>query len=146
MQLSFSQQMKMSQQMKLAPRMIQSMEILQLPVMALQDRIAQELSENVCLEDTEGDPYAPMVETVVEDAREDATEKGITEKELVVDDAHNNEADFERLLEISQDWPDDNYSSGTRPSPNRVNDDSERQHDLISNVATRPQSLQEYLL
>jgi len=36
MQLSFSQQMKMSQQMKLAPRMIQSMEILQLPIMALQ--------------------------------------------------------------------------------------------------------------
>lgn len=146
MQLNFSQQMKMSQQMKLAPRMIQSMEILQLPVMALQDRIDQELAENVCLEDTEGDPYAPTVETVVEEAREDATEKGITEKELVVDDAHNNEADFERLLEISQDWPDDNYSSGTRPSANRVNDDSERQHDLISNVATRPQSLQEYLL
>ncbi len=36
MQLNFSQSMKMSQQMKLAPRMIQSMEILQLPVMALE--------------------------------------------------------------------------------------------------------------
>ncbi len=145
MQLNLSQQMKMSQQMKLAPRMIQSMEILQLPVMALQDRIDQELAENVCLEDTEGDPFAPAAETVVEEAREDATEKGIAEKELVVDDAHNNEADFERLLEISQDWPDDNYN-GTRPSANRVSEDGERQHDLISNVATRPQSLQEYLL
>ena len=31
--------MKMSQQMKLAPRMIQSMEILQLPLMALKERI-----------------------------------------------------------------------------------------------------------
>ena len=50
MQLSFSQQMKMSQQMKLAPRMIQSMEILQLPLMALQERIAQEMSENPMLE------------------------------------------------------------------------------------------------
>jgi len=42
--------MKMSQQMKLAPRMIQSMEILQLPVMALNDRIEEELQENVVLE------------------------------------------------------------------------------------------------
>ena len=50
MQLNFSQQMKMSQQMKLAPRMIQSMEILQLPLMALQERIEQELAENAVLE------------------------------------------------------------------------------------------------
>ena len=49
MQLNFSQQMRMSQQMKLAPRMIQSMEILQLPYLELQERIEQELEENVCL-------------------------------------------------------------------------------------------------
>ncbi len=36
--------------MKLAPRMIQSMEILQLPLAALQERIDQELAENVVLE------------------------------------------------------------------------------------------------
>ena len=146
MQLNLSQSMKMSQQMKLAPRMIQSMEILQLPIMELQDRIDQELAENVCLENAEGDPDAPAMEAENEEAREEATEKGITERELVVDDAHNNEADFERLLEISQDWPDDNFSSGTRPSANRVNDDSDRQHDLIANITTKPQSLQEYLL
>ena len=38
MHLNISQQMKMSQQMKLAPRMIQSMEILQLNMMALNER------------------------------------------------------------------------------------------------------------
>lgn len=146
MQLNLSQQMKMSQVMKLAPRMIQSMEILQLPIMALQDRIDQELSENVCLENAEGDPDAPVVEAEIEEARIDATEKGITERELVVDNAHNNEADFERLLEMSQDWPDDNFSGGTKPSSNRTDEDGDRQHDLMSNVATRPQSLQEYLL
>ena len=37
-------------QMILAPRMIQSMEILQLPIMALQERIEQELQENPVLE------------------------------------------------------------------------------------------------
>ena len=43
MQLNFSHQMKMSQQMKLAPRMIQSMEILQLPTMELDERIGGEV-------------------------------------------------------------------------------------------------------
>ena len=43
MRFDTSQHMRMSQQMKLAPRMIQSMEILQLPLMALQERIEQEM-------------------------------------------------------------------------------------------------------
>ena len=50
MQLNFSQQMKMSQQMKLAPRMIQSMEILQMSLAELEERIEQELSSNPTLE------------------------------------------------------------------------------------------------
>ena len=37
MRLDTSQQMRLQQKMILAPRMIQSMEILQLPVMELQD-------------------------------------------------------------------------------------------------------------
>src|SRR5262249_18958322 len=41
---------EMRQQMVLAPRMIQSMEILQLPIMALEKRIQQELQENPVLE------------------------------------------------------------------------------------------------
>src|SRR5436190_11505719 len=99
MQLNLSQQMKMGQVMKLAPRMIQSMEILQLPIMALQDRIDQELLENVCLEDADGDPFAPAPETSADENHVEVKEQAITEQELVVDDAHNNEADFERLLE-----------------------------------------------
>ena len=34
--MSMTQQMRLSQQLKLAPRMIQSMEVLQLPLLALQ--------------------------------------------------------------------------------------------------------------
>src|SRR6266478_6376373 len=44
---------RMDQRMILAPRMIQSMEILQLPIMALQERIEQELQENPVLEQKE---------------------------------------------------------------------------------------------
>ena len=44
---------------KLAPRMIQSMEILQLPMMALEERIEQEMTENPTLEMRDNDPELP---------------------------------------------------------------------------------------
>src|SRR5947209_18403924 len=50
MQLNMNVSQRMEQTMRLAPRMIQSMEILQLPIMALQERIQQELQENPVLE------------------------------------------------------------------------------------------------
>ncbi len=50
MRLDTSQHMRLDQRMKLAPRMIQSMEILQLSTMALEERIDQELSSNPVLE------------------------------------------------------------------------------------------------
>ena len=45
--------------MKLAPRMIQSMEILQMPLAELEERIEQELESNPTLEQSEGNPDAP---------------------------------------------------------------------------------------
>ncbi|MHC4084214.1 MAG: hypothetical protein ACYSU5_03265 [Planctomycetota bacterium] len=39
MKLEMRGQMRLEQRMKLAPHMIQSMEILQLPILALQERI-----------------------------------------------------------------------------------------------------------
>src|SRR5438045_346166 len=53
MRLDTSMHQRMSQHQILAPRMIQSMEILQLPIMDLQARIRQELDENPALELTE---------------------------------------------------------------------------------------------
>ena len=50
MRLDTTLSQRMDQRMILAPRMIQSMEILQLPIMALQERIQQELQENPVLE------------------------------------------------------------------------------------------------
>lgn len=138
--------MRMSQQMKLAPRMIQSMEILQLPVLALEEKIEQELEENPCLVLVAGDPTAPSAAEQVAEAHAEASEKSIAEKEMVVDTEHSNEADFERLVEMASEWPEDNYTSGNKPSSNRVDEEGDRQHDVISNVAQRPQSLQEYLL
>src|SRR5258708_29411324 len=153
MQLGFSQQMKMSQQMKLAPRMIQSMEILQLPLMALKERIDQELSENPLLEE-------PVIESDVpesseagdpagegEQPRAAAAEKPLDQKELVVDSEHDNQDDFERLLHMPDDWQQqDDYTYSPRVSSNRISEDGERVHDAMSNLVARPQSLQDHLL
>src|SRR5947209_13001301 len=61
MRLDTSQHQRMDMRLRMAPRMIQSMEILQLPLMALQERIDQELIENPILVDlressTPGEP------------------------------------------------------------------------------------------
>ncbi|MEZ6033477.1 MAG: RNA polymerase factor sigma-54 [Planctomycetaceae bacterium] len=155
MHLNISQQMKMSQQMKLAPRMIQSMEILQLNMMALNERIEQELVENVTLERVEKDKDAPVPEPdsidyslPSDDPRElRELKKDVENRELVAGKEENNESDFERLLEISSDWSEDNVGfGGSRPSSNQISDDMDRQNDMMSNMVARPQSLHEYLL
>ncbi|MEQ9070980.1 MAG: RNA polymerase sigma-54 factor, partial [Gimesia chilikensis] len=102
--------MKLGQQMKLAPRMIQSMEILQLPLQALEERIDQELAENVCLErvsDTEGTTDTET-ELMRSQADDDANSYKLDEKEMVAGNETNNESDFERLLEMAEQWPEDN--------------------------------------
>lgn len=146
MQLSISQQMKMSQQMKLAPRMIQSMEILQLPIMALKERIDQELSENPMLEEPVVDIEPAEAAAVIEQAHLESKEKPLEQKELVVDSDHNNQADFERLMTMSEDWPEDDYSYSPRISSNRMDEDGDRKHDAVANLASKPQSIQQYLL
>ena len=122
--------------------MIQSMEILQLPLQALQERIEQELGEHPLLELQERDPTLPEESTA---DREAPNERSIDDKPLVVDEAHNNADDFERLLQLDRDVPD-YFDETTRRSANRMDEDSERAHDTIANVAERPESLQDYLM
>ena len=55
MQLTQSTGFRMEQRQLLTPRMIQSMEILQLPLLALEERIEQELQNNPVLELRDGD-------------------------------------------------------------------------------------------
>ena len=148
MQLNFSQQMKMSQQMKLAPRMIQSMEILQLHVLALNERIEQELSENVVLElgEKRNEVSDTEIEVESQKARDDADAERVERQELVVDSEHDNGADFERLVEMSSEWSEDRFESGSRSSGNRMSEEGDRQHDVMANAVSRPQSLHDYLI
>ncbi|MDY0170630.1 MAG: RNA polymerase factor sigma-54 [Thermoguttaceae bacterium] len=142
MRLSFGQEMRLQQKQVLAPRMIQSMEILQLPILALQERIEQELQENPVLELREADPDLPAEPEAEERDAPDAPTDD--ERELVIGEKDGNEDDFERLMKMDEEWPD-HFEERSRPSRNQMEDDSERQHDAMANMTARPQSLQDYL-
>ena len=142
MRLSFGQEMRQVQKQILAPRMIQSMEILQLPIQALEERIEQELQENPVLEMAEVDPDLPEEEIV----REEADAKTTEEKELVVDEAKNNADDFERLETLGEEWTDAAYDERPRLSSNRLQEDEERRHDASANMEAKPQTLSDYLV
>jgi RNA polymerase sigma-54 factor len=142
MRLSFGLEARQIQTQKLAPRMIQSMEILQLPIQALQERIEQEMAENPMLEVAERDENLPDEEP--EGDEPSKSSKTEDERELVVREDSSNAEDFERLENMGNDMPDtfDDF----RRSSNRVQEDSDRQHDLMANALERPESLNDYLL
>src|SRR5581483_9897114 len=147
MRLDTTMTQRMDQRMLLAPRMIQSMEILQLPIMALQERIQQELQENPVLElkedegNTDGTAEGDTETAVAEPEVEEATNP---ETELVIEENGNNELDFERFEAMSRDM-DERYNEEHRPSRNSVDEEGDKKHDAMQNMPSRPQSLQDYL-
>jgi RNA polymerase sigma-54 factor len=124
MRLDTSQQMRTDMKLRMAPRMIQSMEILQLPLMALQERIDQELIENPMLVDLresttpEPEPEAETPATPAEDPT--PTEAGDMD-----------------------DW--DSYGEGHRLSRAALSEEADRKHDAMQNMASRPESLHDDL-
>jgi len=135
--LEMREQMRMEQQMKLAPRMIQSMEILQLPILALQERIERELNSN------------PVLEVEEEASAEEAG----TAEQQVQGEAGEKEADTSaqnwRADRLERDGVDDNYKEymgGGEYFRHTVTDDEpDRKLEAIKNTAAPPQSLNEYL-
>lgn len=139
MRLSFGMETRQLQTQKLSPKMIQSMEILQLPVLALQERVEQELNENPMLEVQEEDETSSTQEE-----KEDPNKQTETERELVVEDNQSNKDDFERLDNMSSDMPDsfDDF----RTSADRTQQAQDRQHDMMANALERPESLNDFLM
>lgn len=134
MRLDTTLAQRMDQRMILAPRMIQSMEILQLPIMALQERIQQELQENPVLE---------LKETSSEDGASGEEAEFVEPAGSVDDDKERDgEFDLDRLEAISRDW---DYNDEHRPSRNGIDEEGDKKHDAMQNMASRPQSLQDYL-
>jgi len=125
--------------MKLAPHMIQSMEILQLPILALQERIEQELNSNPVLElDDDSSPDEAEVP-----AEPPAGDDDVAEKALVVD-GENQAEDFERLNNLGDEFKDLIDQSGPYHS-RRDDDEKDLKLEAIKNTAAPPQSLHDYL-
>ncbi|TVQ75966.1 MAG: RNA polymerase sigma-54 factor [Phycisphaeraceae bacterium] len=153
MRFDTSQHMRMSQQMRLAPRMIQSMEILQMSLQELEERIEQELESNVTLEtyEPEADPRA-----AAEVQREADQDDRDFQSELRVDE-DGAVADFARLDSFANDNPDaiDTDDSPTRTrteyepgsySPARMDGERDAKLDAMASTEARAVSLTQQLL
>ncbi len=122
------------QEQRLTPQLIQSMDILQLPLMALEARINQELERNPVLDYT---PPAPEGESDGANRTEAASADNNQES--------SSEADsFDRLEKLTREYdfdPGDRAYGGSRVSAER-----DAKLDAMANTASRPISLGEYLL
>jgi len=126
--------------MKLAPRIIQSMEILQLPMMALQERIEAELQSNPVLElrDPEVDQEAPVLREEEDELRGD--------RQMVIG-AEKGGEDFRRVEEYQDEYGPEIANSDAPRRPRRTDPgERDRKLDAMANTPAPEQSLNEYLL
>lgn len=134
MRLEMSPKMRLEQQMKLAPHMIQSMEILQLPILALQERIEQELNANPVLEiDESENPDQPVDQTF--EALPSDTAAG---------PADQTAQDFQRVENLDEDFKDYMDQSGFFQRKPRA-DEPDLKLQALKNTEAPPQSLHDYL-
>jgi RNA polymerase sigma-54 factor len=139
--------MRMEQRQLLTPRMIQSMEILQLPLMALEERIEQELQANPVLElrEPEPDPHAASDGAASSDSPE-SPDRAEGEQMLVVKE--DGADDFDRLTKISEFLENEEFNTNSSFSRTAQSFDGERDKklDAMNNTAARGANLTEHLL
>jgi RNA polymerase sigma-54 factor len=143
MKLQMTGQMRFEQRMKLAPHMIQSMEILQLPLLALKDRIEQELNSNPTLESDDGlPPQSASADEPVNTAENpaDASSSQTTTAEADTE----KDTEFERYTGL-----DDNVSEYLNQAdsfrPRSSAEQADKKLEAIKNTAAPQMSLHDYL-
>ena len=115
---------RMEQRLRMAPQIIQSIEILQLPLMALQERIQQEQMENPVLE--------------MEELQPEPADLPLTKAE----DAEVND-DFRRVEAVEDDFHD--YFRQTSSRTYGGGDDRDEKIEALQNTPGRRPSLREHL-
>lgn len=150
MRIDTGQHMRLDQRMKLSPRMIQSMEILQMSNLQIEERIEQELASNPTLEQLESGPDESKL---AEERDQEQRDNQEGERDLVVtDDAvdPNHRDDFERLNNISEElgesWSANTYETGESFRPARDDGERDPKRDAIANTAARQLSMADQLL
>lgn len=129
----------------LTPRMIQSMEILQLPLQKLEERIEQELQNNPVLEMSEGETDP---ELILDGDAESKPEFAEGEKALVVKDNGDGAEDFDRLAKLSEYLENEEFNTNNsfRVSAGSYDGERDKKLDAMNNTAARGITLQEHLL
>ena len=149
MGMQLTQSMRPEMRQLLTPRMIQSMEILQLPLAALEERIEQEIQNNPVLElgaDEAENAGRVEVKDQENERREDRSED---EAPLLVKEDSNNDADFQRLERLTEYLENEEFSTNSsRDFSRSYSDDGERDRkmDAMTNTAARSETLSESLL
>ena len=137
MRMDISQHMGMRQEMKLAPRMIQSMEILQLPIMQLEERLREEHEKGGAIE------LGPSnIEKSSTDLEAQNGAKEVSDKES---GEGPSEAESEAYQQLVSEF-NDSYSPGSGPSRAAGAELADKKHDAMMNAADRPPSLEDHLL
>lgn len=147
MQLTQSTSMRLEQRQLLTPRMIQSMEILQLPLLALEERIEQELQNNPVLEIREGDADGELAAEAAPQV--EVPERAEGEQALVVKE-DSDAADFERLERIGEYLENEEFNTNSSISSFRqassFDGERDKKLDAMNNTPDRGVTLADHLL
>lgn len=146
MRFDASLHQRLEQRMILAPRMIQAMEILQLPLQALQERIEQELIANPVLEIRAdgGDEAGPGPGADEEGVSSDSP-VAEAERELVVR-SNGGPDDFRRLSNLADRGGDFFDFEDDRPRRPRAADDVDPKAEAMQNAPDAGDTLQQFML
>ncbi len=138
----------MEQRMKLAPRMIQSMEVLQLPLLALQEKIEAELNSNPVLEVAQDQPEDGLDQQAGGEEDSQVSAEVVDQRELVVEDNSNNVEDFQRLETLGEiDGGFSDHMDSVLPYRiRRGSDEPDRKLEALRNTAANEKSLNDHLI
>jgi RNA polymerase sigma-54 factor len=150
MRFTLGQELRQEQKQILTQRMIQSMEILQLPMLQLEERIDQELEKNPVLElemdpveQTENSQEVSFGETVATETEESETSFEY-EPEIRFDSNSGSKEEFQIADDFAQNYSDTIDELPAR-SQNWLEDQNERRADAFANIPSPSQTLQDYL-
>ncbi|HBT75493.1 MAG TPA: RNA polymerase sigma-54 factor [Planctomycetaceae bacterium] len=159
MRFSFGQELRQEQKQVLSQRMIQSMEILQLTLQQLEERVELELEDNPLLEIGDGRPEDATPDSPGDiewsdpeekEAAREAEEERIDafaehEHEIDVHDSGDNRDDFRIAEEFSSLYADTIDEAPAR-SQNWLEEAAGRHGEMIAAIPTREETLPEYLI
>ncbi len=143
MRLEAGLQARQEMQMKLAPQVIQSIEILQLPLIELQKRIDRELEENPLLESSPADDAGTEGETEESPDSSAEGDHSKTEPDDISPEDAKEAVQFERLEELT-DYYQQHSSDEPKNSRTGIEVSDARQQALENSPGPEP-SLQDHL-